>query len=179
MIIFNSLKKELLQKYPNRVFIETGSQYGHGIEVALACDFEKIYSIDIDSKYHAHCSQRFAEHVESGKLELFIGDSAQKLKEILALVNEPVTFWLDAHGGLGGKGTLCPAIPELEQIKHHNINTHTILVDDRRMFGQYWGVGTSEEDVIELIKEINPLYEISYANGSEPKDIIVAALPNV
>ena len=41
------------------------------------------------------------------------------------------------------------------------------------MFGKYWGVGLSEQDVIDLVKDINEDYKIEYANGSEPKDIIV------
>lgn len=173
MVIFKSLKKELLSKHPNRIFIETGSQYGHGIDVALQCDFEKIYSVDIDSKYHAHCTNRFPEQIESKQLELFIGDSAKMLKNILDQIDEPATFWLDAHGGWGGGGTICPLIPELKQISEHHIKTHTILIDDRRMFGKYWGVGLSEQDVIDLVKDINEDYKIEYANGSEPKDIIV------
>jgi len=175
MVHYKSLKKELLDKHLNRVFIETGTQYGYGIDVALKCDFEKIYSVDIDSKYHAHCTDKFRDQIESGQIELWIGDSAKMLDNILQRIDEPVTFWLDAHGGAGGGvGTVCPLMKELEQIATHSINTHTILIDDRRMFGKVWGVGLKEEDVINFLKDINPEYKIEYANGCEPKDIIIA-----
>jgi hypothetical protein len=175
MVIFKSLSKELLLKHPNRVFIETGTQHGYGIEVALECGFEKIYSIDIDSKFHHEGSIKFKREIEQGRVELFIGDSALMLKDILKYIDEPVTFWLDAHADAGiiGKST-CPVIDELEQIRDHGINTHTILVDDRRMFGVYWGVGTSEDDVKSKILTINPNYQIYLADGCEPNDIIVA-----
>jgi len=174
MVHYKSLTTTLLSKHPNRIFVETGSQFGYGIDVALKCEFEKIYSVDIDSKYHAHCSTKFKDQVESAQVELYIGDSAKMLKDILSKIDEPVTFWLDAHGGWGGGGTVCPVIKELEQIAQHGIKDHTILIDDRRMFGKVWGVGLKEEDVINLLKEINPDYKIEYANGCEPKDIIVA-----
>ncbi|NBR61187.1 MAG: hypothetical protein EBT86_05985 [Actinobacteria bacterium] len=175
MVHYKSLKKELLDKHLNKIFIETGTQYGFGIEVALQCDFEKIYSIDIDSKYHAHCTNKFKEQIETNQIELWIGDSAKMLGNILDRIKEPITFWLDAHGGAGGgTGTVCPLLNELKQIQEHSIDRHTILIDDRRMFGKVWGVGLKEDDVISLLKEINPEYKIEYANGCEPKDIIVA-----
>lgn len=174
MVHYKSLTTNLLSKHTNRVFVETGTQFGFGIDVALKCDFEKIYSVDIDSKYHAHCTDKFKEQVESNQVELYIGDSAKMLKDILQKIDEPVTFWLDAHGGGGFGGSICPIIKELEQIAQHDIKNHTILIDDRRMFGKVWGVGLKEEDVINLLKEINPNYKIEYANGCEPKDIIVA-----
>jgi len=174
MVHYKSLTTNLLSKHTNRIFVETGTQFGYGIDVALKCEFEKIYSVDIDSKYHAHCTDKFKEQIDSNQIELYIGDSATMLKDILAKIDEPVTFWLDAHGGSGFGGSICPVIKELEQIAEHAIKNHTILIDDRRMFGKVWGVGLKEEDVIDLLKEINPDYKIEYANGCEPKDIIVA-----
>lgn len=175
MVIFKSLTKELLSKYTNKIFVETGTQYGYGIDVALECGFEKIYSVDIDSKYHYESSLKFKKEIEEGKVELFIGDSALMLKDILSKIDEPITFWLDAHADAGiiGKST-CPVLDELEQIAQHRIKTHTILVDDRRMFGVYWGVGTKEEDVRNKIISINPFYKLYLADGCEPNDIIVA-----
>jgi hypothetical protein len=175
MVFFKSLTEKLLKEHKKRIFIETGTQHGNGIQVALDCGFEKIYSIDIDPKYHYECSNKFNDAVKSGQLELFIGDSATSLGQILSKIDEPVTFWLDAHGdsGIVGK-TTCPISYELEQISKHSINTHTILIDDRRMFGIYWGTGTTEADVINLLKQINPEYKISYADGCEPNDVIVA-----
>lgn len=175
MVFFKSLTKEVLNKYTNRIFIETGTQHGLGIEVALECGFEKIYSIDLESKYHYECTKKFSSEISSGRVELLIGDSALKLKDILEKIDEPATFWLDAHsdGGLVGVA-LCPVIYELKQIANHLIKTHSILVDDRRMFGIYWGVGTSEKDVVEAIMQVNPNYKIIYENGCEPNDIIAA-----
>ncbi|NBP57394.1 hypothetical protein EBU71_12835 [bacterium] len=174
MVHYKSLTTDLLNKHLKPIFVETGTQFGYGIDVALKCGFDKIYSIDIDSKYHAHCTNKFKDQIDTNQIELYIGDSAKVLKDILAKINDPVTFWLDAHGGWGGGGTICPILKELAQIAEHDIKDHTILIDDRRMFGKVWGAGLKEEDVINLLKEINPDYKIDYANGCEPKDIIVA-----
>jgi hypothetical protein len=174
-VIFKSLNKKLLSQFPNKFFIETGTQQGHGLEVAVDCEFEKIYSVDIDSQCHGHCTQKFKDVIATGRMELFIGDSAVVLAKILEQIDAPATFWLDAHAGAGliGKAP-CPVIYELQQIASHHIKTHTILIDDRRMFGHYWGKGINENDVIDTVKLINPDYTISYADGCEPRDIIVA-----
>ena len=129
MVFFKSLTKEVLSKHLNNVFIETGSQYGHGIDIAIKCGFTQIHSIDIDPKYHDHCIQRFPQEFNEGFLKLYIGDSAVELSKILMNVNEPATFWLDAHADYGiiGKAK-CPVLLELEQIKLHHIRTHTILL---------------------------------------------------
>lgn len=175
MVHFKSLTVELLSQYKNNTFIETGSQHGYGIEVAIACGFEKIYSIDIDPQCHHECSNKFKKEIDKGQVELFIGDSAIMLQQILKKVYSPVTFWLDAHASAGIIGiATCPVLYELDQIKEHHIKTHTILVDDRRMFGLYWGVGTSEDDVRNKILNINPEYQMYLADGCEPNDIIVA-----
>lgn len=180
MVIFKSLKKEVLDKYTNKVFIETGTQHGYGIDVALESGFEKIYSIDIDSKYHGASSKKFASYIEEGRINLLIGDSAIYLEKILENVNEPATFWLDAHADAGIIGKFkCPVLAELDAISKHHIKTHTIMIDDRRMFGEVWGQGISEQDVLDKIMTVNPNYIISYENGCEPKDIIVARVNNV
>ena len=175
MVIFKSLTKELLSKYPNKVFIETGTQYGNGIDVALECGFEKIFSIDIDSKYYFMAQEKYQKEIEEGRVKLFLGDTATTFNTILNQVYDRATFWLDAHADAGIIGkTTCPVIYELEYIANHYIKNHTLLIDDRRMFGHYWGVGTSEKDVIDAVKNINPDYSISYADGCEPNDIIIA-----
>lgn len=180
MVHFKSLTEKLLSKYPNKIFVKTGTQHGYGIEVALECSFEKIYSIDIDPKYHGECSAKFKQEIEDGRIELFIGDTALVFNNILRKVDTPATFWLDAHSAAGIIGKFsCPLIQELDFISQHPIKNHTILVDDRRMFGHYWGAGTKEEEVIAALKKINSAYDISYADGCEPDDIIVAHIQNV
>jgi hypothetical protein len=170
-----SLSKELLSKHLNKIFIETGTQQGYGIDVALKCGFKKIYSIEIDVGVYHECSIKFKQEIKQGRVELLIGDSAFVLKDLLKNIKEPVTFWLDAHAAVGTVGnSMCPIFDELDSIYNHSIKNHTILIDDRRMFGIYWGTGINELEVRNKILTINPKYQIYLADGSEPNDIIVA-----
>ena len=42
-----SLKKEILEKYPNKYFVETGTHIGNSVQLALDCGFEKIITMEI------------------------------------------------------------------------------------------------------------------------------------
>lgn len=96
-----------------------------------------------------------------------------------------MTFWLDGHysgHGTGFDGSYCPVMHELDQIARHHINTHTILIDDRRLFGRTdHQAGTpfpdvTEEMMITKIKSINPRYQISYDDSGIIQDVIVATI---
>jgi L-rhamnose mutarotase len=63
---------------------------------------------------------------------------------------------------------------ELKQIKDHSIKNHTILIDDRRLFGTADFLDISEDTIKAAILEINPNYQFSYENGFIENDILVA-----
>ena len=68
---------------------------------------------------------------------------------------------------------------KLQNLMQHPIRTHTILIDDRRLFGQVgstWGENINEESIINSLIDINPDYQISFEDGCIPDDIIVAQL---
>jgi hypothetical protein len=91
-------------------------------------------------------------------------------------INEPITFWLDAHyfpldmyknknhkiSELPGYGKV-PLIDELNQIKRHSIKSHTILIDDIAALSNLdpladgTSTGTNETKVDNLIKFIRSI----------------------
>ncbi len=173
--------KHKFKSFPNKVFLETGSYLGDGIQAALDANcFEDIYSIELSSKYYEICKHRF---IGNSKVHLFLGDSIIVLPELLKVINDPCTFWIDAHFS-GGK-TACGDIPvpmmqELEIIASHYIKTHTILVDDIRAVGTGgietdWGKLNLEE-IEQLLYSINPDYSITYGFGIEVHDILIAQI---
>jgi hypothetical protein len=159
-----TLKHETLSKYSNPAFVETGCMVGATLLMALMTGFRQVYGIEIDED---NCN------IAKTKLDKFPavvihGDSSTQLSRILEQLKTPATFWLDAHGT-----DSTPILQELEQISHHPIKTHTILIDDRRLMGNQWKV--TEMEVIAAIKWINPNYKISYEdNVVATNDIIVA-----
>jgi hypothetical protein len=160
--------KGLFEKYLNHIFIETGSNKGDGIWQALHEGFKVIYSVEIVPEYYNQCLIRFKKFPQ---VHLVLGDSVTFLKALMKVIDEPVTFWLDAH--VGAEST--PIMEELEIIKNHPIKTHTILIDDMRD----WKVRVnkvSPEILRNKVMEINPDYKITFEMGWKPKDILVASI---
>ena len=172
----STLPITVLEKYKNPYFIETGTQYGYAIDIALQLGFEKIISIELDPILQQVNSNKFDTYISDGTVVLVTGDSLTELLNIIPNLDKPSTFWLDAHVDKGVMGIKrCPLYEELDAIKSSNIKNHTIMIDDLRIIGQGgWGTGVSLNSIIDKILTINPDYTIVYENGYVPKDILVA-----
>ncbi len=163
------ITKGILVKHSNNaIFVETGTYRGCGISAALACGFKKIYSIEIDKNHFNRAAKKYKLR---DNVELILGDSSECLGPLLENITEPVTFWLDAHT------PDCPLIKELSIIKGHSVKTHSILIDDRRIFGRTCMADIKEDEVLKELKAINSNYKITYADNEYGKnDIIIACL---
>jgi hypothetical protein len=183
----STLLPEVLSKYKkNNIFLETGSYKGGGIQVALNAGFDLVLSIEIHKDYHEMCKEKFKTEISNDQVELYHGDCLNVLKEILPAIDEPITFWLDAHidweCGVSGK-TPSPLIYELQMLKELSpCKNHTILIDDMRVFrtkigwGQFNPVG--QKEIEEAILAINPNYKICYEpNAVQEDDVLVAYIP--
>jgi len=174
----STLSAEVLLKYSNPVFIETGTLNGDGVRLALDCGFERIYSIDINLEVVLRNTAQFLDYGE--RVHILHGDSFQVLQTLLPTIQEPITFWLDGHWDGGPEGQYrCPLLHELDVIAQQETKTHTLLIDDRRLFGNeshHWGREVTESAVLDKIRAINPKYQITYENGHVPLDIIAASV---
>jgi FkbM family methyltransferase len=171
-----------LKQYFNPIFIETGSFHGMGISTALKAGFEKVYSIEVKQEYYDECSEKFAKEIQEGRVSLILGDSLIELGKLVPKIDRPATFWLDAHNHSGGYGIKpCPIYEELEAIASHPIKSHTLLIDDVRLFGeqQTWGKKITHEDVVKKVKTVNQDYNITYENGFQKDDVLVASLKTI
>lgn len=171
------LRDNIFKKYPNKVFIETGSYLGNGIRNAIEAGFEQIYSIELSEKYFNYCKEQFVNYPQ---VIMVFGDSCERIKDVIKDIDTPITFWLDGHHScedtaLGKYWT--PLMQELEQIKGHKIKNHTIIIDDMRCWKEPNPVhGFYTPDILQKIQEINSNYEISYENGQTYNDILVAKI---
>lgn len=164
----------------NRYFVETGCFGGDSIKKALDSGFEFVYSMDIEPSFVKDCQQRFKEYPN---VEITVQDSGEGLLEVIWDINEPITFWLDGHNGtpdpMGGSNT--PLLKELEQIKHHPIKEHTILIDDMHCCDTILFDYLSREEIVAKVLEINPEYIISFEPGGDdgeyPINVLVAKPP--
>jgi hypothetical protein len=170
-----TLHLNVLSNFVNPYFVETGTSYGFGLQVALQLPFEKYFSIELNSELQKLNENKFINEINTSKVTLIVGDSLLKLKELIPLLDKRTTFWLDAHVDDGPKGIkLCPIMEELEAIKSSNIKNHTIMIDDMRCFGYNWGVGLDKKMLIQKIQEINSNYNFAFVQGNIPEDVLVA-----
>jgi len=176
----STLKLEFLREYTGnrRVFIETGTARGEGIQTALEFGrFDKLYSIEAKPDVYEAACKRF---VNENKVDLLLGDGAKVLPAVLAEVQEPAVFWLDSHWGIGEEPLApgispCPLIGELCAIAEHPIKDHVILIDDVRHFWrgipQWENITVS--DILAILVDAGD-YWIKFETGIRKGDIIVA-----
>lgn len=164
--------------FSNYYFVETGTFGGNSVMKALETGrFQEIYSMDIDLSFVLYSRARFPSNPH---VHIVQADSSKDLAEIIRPLDKPITFWLDAHmnppGPKGKKNT--PLLEELEQIKHHPIKTHTILIDDLHCCGTILFDFLTKKDIIRKVLEINPDYIIEYVAGGDdgeyPNNVLVA-----
>ena len=104
------------------------------------------------------------------------------LWEMIADIQEPITFWLDAHRFPPVEGEKNnPILEELEAIAAHPIKTHTLLIDDINGAGHLDFDYVTLDQITAKILEINPDYSIKFADGGwfdEVKNNILVATVN-
>lgn len=175
------LKQSYLDKYAHGdTFFETGTYLGQTVELVRLSTrhFRKIYSVELDQKLAENATALFKN---DARISIIQGDSVDAISSVIKTegVENPMTFWLDAHASgplVGGKTGPCPLREELKAIKETGRTDHTIFIDDRRLFGTAeWG-GVTEKEIMDLLTEINPNYTIIYLNGEQPNDIICATV---
>lgn len=171
------LTTNIFKKYPNKIFIETGSHMGDGIQLAIEAGFETIISIELSDKYFQIASNRFKQNEN---VLVLLGDSIEVLPKILDSLNTSATFWLDGHYSCGDTALgkyWAPLMQELELIKNNHIKTHTIIIDDMRCWKDENPVhGFCSVDIFNKLKEINNEYKYCFEDSVQQDDILVAHL---
>ena len=131
-----SMTVEMLRKYRNHVFIETGSKQGEcAVSAITLVGFEEVHTIELDQDSYDKAKKRIAGF---NNINLYLGDSADWLPRILEKVTRPYTVWLDAHPlieNLDFNNT--PILQELNALKNTKLpRGFKILMDDLRLFSK-------------------------------------------
>jgi hypothetical protein len=121
--------REYSEKFGLRTLVETGTYYGEMV-AAMRRRFDRIYSIESVPALAERAQRKFAREQH---IRIFCGDSRAVMPEVLALLNGPALFWLDAgyYGWVGKQGDQQRLSAELEMILSHPF-AHIILLDDAR-----------------------------------------------
>jgi hypothetical protein len=131
-----------------RALVETGTFYGQ-TTFALRNDFDHIDTIELSEDLFRKARRRLRgwRHIH-----VWQGDSAMVLPEVLATLDEPAVFWLDAHysDGITARGESdTPIMRELELILAHPVAGHAVLIDDARCF-----VGKGDYPTLEVVRAL-------------------------
>ncbi len=155
------------------ILIETGTYNGSFVR-KFQDQYRKIHTIEIVRDFFDKAKADLAQYPN---IQCHFGHSPGILVQILDTINEPATFWLDAHyqGGLQSNETKAPILDELKAIATHHIKTHIIMIDDVRLFEVNYK--TTKGEVESHLHKINPDYQIKYMPGAEPGDVLVAIPP--
>jgi hypothetical protein len=122
--------------------IETGTFKAEGT-LLLREVVSRVWTVELDAALYERAT---ASHSHRAGITFLQGSSDEVLSKLIADVDEPVIFWLDAHGGMvdhlsqkvfnpAGDNTQCPLIGELQAIRGFcHAASSCILIDDARVF---------------------------------------------
>jgi hypothetical protein len=131
-----SQKRELLLRVARDFgclrFVETGTYVGE-TTAFMAENGLRCTTIELDHSLAERARSRF----QSGPHEIAVleGDSTVLLPQVIAALDGPALFWLDAHfssGVTAGAGSAPPLLTELTLILAHRQYRHCIAIDDAR-----------------------------------------------
>lgn len=140
-----------------KVFIETGTQVGDSLAIAMQQKFSRLYSIEWNYDNHTKALRRFEHNLKSQcaccgfqqELSIHHGSSPELLPRIIDPTKD-TTFWLDAHfvsenhDEMDRRYGQCPLLEELRIICSFTWTLRPcVLIDDTRMYVP-WGVWSDE-----------------------------------
>ena len=126
------LAEALRRAFEVTTFVETGTYLGDTAAWA-AGRFERVATIEAFEPLFRAAEARFASFPN---VERHLGDSRTVLKDIVAGLDRPALFWLDAHwsgAGTAGETAECPLLAEIAAIDD-SPQRHIVLIDDARLF---------------------------------------------
>lgn len=136
-----------LEKKEYKFFVETGTYMGETI-LRFEDEFEKLYTIELSDSLHADFIKK---NYNKNKIISILGDSSEKLKDVIDNLNDKTIFFLDGHysscGTAKGKKDV-PLYEELEKISKKMEHESIIIIDDLRLFGT-----NLNEDWVDINKE--------------------------
>lgn len=158
---------ELRDKHDLTIAIETGTY--HGVTTEWFCNsFHSVYSVEINKSYYQIAKERLDQY---NNVALLIGDSADKLGEVLRHIEGEAFIFLDAHWYLN------PLTRELKAIKERGLKPVIAIHDFYNPYHPEYGYDQYPEQRViynwEFIaRHIEAIYgkkgyEISYNDKAE------------
>ena len=186
---FKSDLLQIKQTHDCDIYLETGLfkiNENSSINKAIRCGFDKVYSVELEKKWIDYALPELTEYINLNKCELIHDDSANLEKYIVNnkdFEEKKALFFLDAHIDNNEIKTShkfkCPVIAELKAIRKLSRNDHIICIDDIRYIKTKTPWGETQfnnyyDEMMNMLKYINPNYKIDFITGVVPKDLLIA-----
>lgn len=145
--LINILNLSKTNKDEYNYFVETGTYMGETI-LRFMDDFEKLYTIELSNHFYEDFNKK---NYNRDKLKSILGDSSEKIKEVIDELNGKTIFFLDGHYSSCGTAQGVKDVPLCEELKsiYNYFNYESIIIiDDLRLFGT-----KMNEDWSEITKE--------------------------
>jgi hypothetical protein len=166
-LLKQNVVREYGERFRLRTLVETGTYYGEMV-AAMKRNFDRIYSIEFVPELAARAQRLFARE---SHIKIFCGDSRAVMPQVLALLDSPALFWLDAgyYGWVGKVGDQQRLSSELEMILSHPF-LNVVLLDDAR--------GLTGRDGIPSVNEVKTHIESKFPSRQvEVEDDIMRITP--
>jgi len=182
LITKNLMDFQPFRKYSN-TFIETGTNHGVSVYSALEAGFTIIKSVELDPKLYNQCLLKFSGN---NKVKLYHGKSVDRLPEMIADIEIPSVFWLDAHPSGPGTAGHEEWLKRDKSVYQDNIlaeelgiilehGRHVILIDDQKG----WKTAQQFADMIDICYPDS--YEFTIHDEIRPgvhyKDKVLVCIP--
>lgn len=148
-----------------KVFVETGTYHGETIK-ALKNNFDVLYSIELSVDLYNKAKTKFNKCT---RINIYNGNSADILPRIVAQLDAPALYWLDAHfsGGITASSKN-PILQEILTILQAG-KSDVIVIDDLRLFG----TDPDYPKYYELKDYVNQIGKGKYAVHTGPDCIVI------
>jgi hypothetical protein len=180
--------EDLRKEHNCSVYFETGlwdPRTEVSSRAALNAGFKKVFCVEIREDWVALGLQEFKEHVDTGKFNLILDDSANIKNHLVGdIFQEKTMFFLDAHVDnqfIHNYKYKCPLFDELEAIGSLERKDNVILVDDLRIIKNSfpWDERSyGDIDFLQKIKDkilsINTDYKFTTLDGHVKDDVLCA-----
>lgn len=158
----------VLERYKKgNTFICVGLGSCVSLARAFNAKFVHMHGLDEDDVFVEHAKAIFPEsfRIAASKNYHIHKGGTEELQAIMKDINEPVTILLGSHHPDIDDVKPNTVLDELEAIRQHSINTHTILIEyiqyaDTELFGNI-----SLDEVKNKLLEINRRYSFAFADG--------------
>jgi len=163
--------KAIRSERDHKVFIETGTYKGGGVQAALDAGYTEVHSVEASRPLWV---QAVANVGPKKGVQLYFGESDVMFLYTAQFVHRPSTVFLDAHRVAELPETYnhdCLLLEEIAWLNPHY--NQIVLIDDWDLLGTERLDYITGDDVREVLRELACEYTLEVVDGARPESLAV------